>query len=310
MKTWLQFTFPSYICFLTVLIITSSKYSRRAASLFGVNTVPVLATLFLLSYAKLLRLTITVFQPTQLVDGLKVWHYDGNIAYMGNKHILLMLLSLFFFVLFFIPYTLVIFGIQWLQIFSHYKPFCWVNKFKPLFDAYTGPYKDKHRYWTGLLLLVRIVLFIVFSTNASGDPAINLLAIVIVVLCLFAYLAMFGGVYKNWLLNLLEYSSLLNLAILSVVMLNTTLASKPNYAFSQVSVSIMLCTFILVVAYHSLFVVLKVLKIDPKIIAIWSYNKKMDRDLEPTETTDMQQSDVNSYITHSVIELKEPLLEY
>ena len=162
MKTWLQFTFPSYIWFLTIFIIISSKYSRKAASLFGMNTVQVLATLFLFSYAKLLRLTITVFQPTQLTDGLKVWHYDGNIPYLGSKHIPLMLVSLFFFVLFFIPYTLIIFGIQWLQIFSHWKPFRWVNKLKPLFDAYTGPYEDKHRYWTGLLLLVRIILFFFF----------------------------------------------------------------------------------------------------------------------------------------------------
>ena len=314
MKTWLQFAFPSYIWFLVIVIIISSKYSRRAVSLFGVNAVPVLATLFLLSYAKLLRLTITVFQPIQLIDGHKAWHYDGNIAYLGKKHILLMLVALFFFVIFFIPYTLILFGIQWLQIFSHYKLFHWVNKCKPLFDAYTGPYKDKHRYWTGLLLLVRIGLFIVFSTNTSGDPAINLLANIIVVLCLFAYLAVIGGVYKNWLLNLLEYSSLLNLAILSVAILYTTLANKLNYATTQVSVSITLCTTMLVIAYHGLVIILKALKIDPKFNAkaIWR-SKKMDRDLEPTKTTSsMQQSYVtsNSHITHSVIELKEPLLEY
>ena len=226
-----------------------------------------------------------------------------------------MLVALFFFVIFFIPYTLILFGIQWLQIFSHYKLFHWVNKCKPLFDAYTGPYKDKHRYWTGLLLLVRIGLFIVFSTNTSGDPAINLLANIIVVLCLFAYLAVIGGVYKNWLLNLLEYSSLLNLAILSVAILSDTiLANKLNYAITQVSVSITLCTTMLVIAYHGLVIILKALKIDPKFNAkaIWR-SKKMDRDLEPTKTTSsMQQSDVtsNSHITHSVIELKEPLLEY
>ena len=121
----------------------------------------------------------------------------------------------------FIPYTLVLFGIQWFQMFSHYKPFRWVNKLKPLFDAYTGPYKDKHRYWTGLLLLVRIGLFIVFSINTFGDPAVNLLVIIIIVLCLLAYLATFGGIYKKLVLNLLEYSSLLNLVILSVATLYT-----------------------------------------------------------------------------------------
>ena len=310
-KTWLQFAFPLYIWFLVALIIVSSKYSKRAANTFGVNAVQVLATLFLLSYAKLLRLTITVFQPTHLLDNHKVWHYDGNLAYLGKQHILLMLVALLVFMVFFIPYTLIIFGIQWLQIFSHYKLFRWVNKLKPLFDAYTGPYKDKHRYWTGLLLLVRIGLFIVFSTNTSGDPAINLLAIIVVIICLFAYLAIFGGIYKNRLLNLLEYSSLLNLVILSVTMLYTTSVDKPNHVLSKVSISIALCTTLLVVAYHSSVVILKALKIDAKVKAIWRSNNKGEK--QPTENDDeMQQYDakLNPQVTHSVIELKEPLLEY
>ena len=310
-KTWLQFAFPLYIWFLVALIIVSSKYSKRAANTFGVNAVQVLATLFLLSYAKLLRLTITVFQPTHLLDNHKVWHYDGNLAYLGKQHILLMLVSLLFFVVFFIPYTLIIFGIQWLQIFSHYKLFRWVNKLKPLFDAYTGPYKDKHRYWTGLLLLVRIGLFTVFSTNTSGDPAINLLAIIIIIICLFAYLAIFGGVYKNRLLNLLEYSSLLNLVILSVTMLYTTSVDNPNHVLSKVSISIALCTTLFVVVYHSSVVILKTLKIDAKVKTIWRNNNKSEK--QPTENADeMQQYDamLNPQVTRSVIELKEPLLEY
>ena len=114
------------------------------------------------------------------------------------------------------PSKCVAFNIKGLLLIITVKQPKFLNKLKPLFDAYTGPYKDKHHYWTGLLLLVRIGLFIIFSTNTSGDPAINLLAIVIAVICLFVYLTMFGGVYKIWLLNLLEYSSLLNLVILIV----------------------------------------------------------------------------------------------
>ena len=156
------------------------------------NAVQVLATLFLLSHATLLRVTITVFHPTYLLETHRVWHYDGNIAYLGKRHAPLMFTALLLFVVFFIPYTLILFAIQWLQPFSHYKIFGWINQFKPLFDAYTGPYKDKHHYWTGFLLLVRIALFTVFSTNTSGDPAINLLAITVTIVCLFAYLALFA----------------------------------------------------------------------------------------------------------------------
>ena len=247
-----------------------------------------------------------VFQSTHVSDNHNVWYYDGNVPYLGKRHAPLMLVALLSFALFLLPYTLTIFGIQWLQKFSHYKLFLWVNKLKPLFDAYTGPYKDRHRYWIGLLLLVRIVLFTVFSTNFSGDPAINLLAIIIVIICLFVYLAFFGGIYKIWLLNLLEYSSLLNLVILSVSMLYMISSKETTHTLSQVSVSITLCTTVLIIAHHGLAVVLKVMKIDPKIREFWRRNKK-----QPEITNQVQQCNaiVNPPVTYSVIELTEPLLE-
>ena len=59
-KTWMQFIFPVYIWFMVSVIVVSSHYSTRAARTFGNNGVSVLATLFLLSYSKLLRVTITI----------------------------------------------------------------------------------------------------------------------------------------------------------------------------------------------------------------------------------------------------------
>ena len=50
-----------------------------------------------------------------------------------------MIVGLSFFVLFLIPYTIILFGTQWFQQLSHYKVFRWVSTFKPLLDAYTGP---------------------------------------------------------------------------------------------------------------------------------------------------------------------------
>ena len=57
----------------------------------------VLATLFLLSYAKLLRsiinpsFVITLEYPS---DSKKVWLVDGNVPYLKGKHIPLFLISL------------------------------------------------------------------------------------------------------------------------------------------------------------------------------------------------------------------------
>ena len=59
-KTWLQLAFPVYIISLVIIIITVSKYSPRFAGLIGKrDSIATLATLILLSYAKLLSVTIT-----------------------------------------------------------------------------------------------------------------------------------------------------------------------------------------------------------------------------------------------------------
>ena len=78
-----------------------------------------------------------------------------------------------------------------------------------------------HRYWTGLFLLVRILLFLVFSTSTKGSADINLLAIVVTVLSLLVYVALTGGIYKAWYLNVIEYSFFLNLGVLASATLYT-----------------------------------------------------------------------------------------
>jgi len=155
--------------------------------------VQVLATLFLLSYAKLLWLTITILSSTILEnpDGSvrRVWLYDGNVDYLKGKHIPLLMAALLVLLVLSLPYTALLLFIQCLQLKSKHRALFCIGKFKPLFDAYTGPYKDEHRYWTGLLLLVHAVLFIMFSVNVFGDPAINLLAIATMMFVLFIYVA-------------------------------------------------------------------------------------------------------------------------
>ena len=121
-------------------------------------------------------------------------------------------------------------------------------------------------------------------------------------MCLFTYLAIFGGTYKNWLLSILEYSSLLNLTILSAATLYT-ISVADNHALSQVSISIALSTAMLVVAYHGFIAILKAFKLDKKM---WR-SSKTDKQL--SETADELNVIPNPPVTHSVIELKEPLLE-
>jgi len=57
---------------------------------------------------------------------------------------------------------------------------------KPILDAYTGPYKDRYRFWPGLLLLVRIFLLVAFAGNVSGDPSLNLVVVQVTVCSAFS----------------------------------------------------------------------------------------------------------------------------
>lgn len=81
-KTWIQFVFPLYIWGIASVLTISAKHSDRVAKVLGKNGVPVLATLILLSYAKLLSTMITALSYTTLytMEGqVLVWSADGNI---------------------------------------------------------------------------------------------------------------------------------------------------------------------------------------------------------------------------------------
>ena len=258
-KTWLQFIFPLYIWLIVVLIIVFSHYFDKIAKLSGKNAVQVLATLFLLSYAKLLRIIITVFSFTLIKYPDKtviVWLYDGNVNYIQEKHIPLFVAAVILLLAISVPYTGVLLFIQCFQKFSSHKLLSWIHKLKPLLDAYTGPYKDRHRYWTGLLLLVRAILFLIFSV---ANPDINLLVITLTAFSLLTHGAVAGQIYKTWILNTIEYSFLLNLGVLSCATFYTRASdqedSRGATSHSQTevvytSVATALVTFTVIVVMH------------------------------------------------------------
>ena len=96
-KTWIQLIFPGFIISLVIMVIIVSEYSPRFAGLIGKkDPISTLATLILLSYAKLLSITITALSSAVLdyPDGHQdtVWLPDGNVPYFQGKHIYLSLL--------------------------------------------------------------------------------------------------------------------------------------------------------------------------------------------------------------------------
>ena len=86
MKTCIQFIFPIYIW--SIAIVNISHYCMRATRLFRNNCIAVLATLFLISYDKILRNVTDVLIYTHVTgsdesDGSEatIWYLDGNVRY-------------------------------------------------------------------------------------------------------------------------------------------------------------------------------------------------------------------------------------
>ena len=109
-RAWLQFVFPAYVWAIALFIIMFSHYSIRISKLIGNNSVPVLATLILLSYSKLLQAVISVLSATNIhfLNGstMSAWERDGNIQYLTGKHIPLFVFALAVLVLLWFPFTL------------------------------------------------------------------------------------------------------------------------------------------------------------------------------------------------------------
>ena len=255
--TWLQFVFPVYIWGIVGFLVYISDRSTTVTKLLGSSPVPVLATLFLLSYAKLLRTIITAFSLTVLHSSTPysttdrvVWVQDANVP--SWKYCLLMVAALLFLLFLFLPYTLFLFLGQWLQSKSHLRLlYCLRNpNLKAILDSYHAPYKLRYRYWTGLMLLLRCGLFLVFSFNITGNVSINLLAICSTAFGIFVTFEVFGKVYKSQWLNILEVSFILNLGVLAVATYHVNQSGGNQDAVTYTSVGIAFLTFIGIITYQ------------------------------------------------------------
>ena len=252
-KTWLELVFPVYIWVIVGFLVYISSRSVAMTKLLGSSPVPVLATLFLLSYAKVLRIIIAALSLTVLHyphKNVVVWIHDANVSLA--MYIPLALVAMLFLVILFLPYTLLLLLGQWLQTKSHLCLLSWVRnpKLKAILDTYHAPYKPKHRYWTGLLLLVRCALFVVFAFNISGNESVNLLVISSAAFGIFIWFALSGIAYKSWWLNALELSFILNLGILAVATQHVNQSGGSQAAVAYTSVGIALLTFVGIVTYH------------------------------------------------------------
>jgi len=117
-----------------------------------------------------------------------------------------------------------------------------INKFKPLLDAYQGPYKFKFYYWTGLQLLIRAVIFGTSSLERNLNLTINI-----------ALFSIQGTVkpFKSQFKNFQEHSLLMNIIVLYAFLL------YDHKAISTIVVNIMIgisAIYLMLIIAHDIII--------------------------------------------------------
>ena len=255
-KTWLQLLFPVYIISLVVVVIITSEYSPKFANFIGKrDPVATLATLILLSYAKLLSITISVLSFTVLhyPDGSQetVWLIDGNVKYFQGKHIALAVVALLIITVG-IPFTILLFIWQWLVQVSSWKTFEWTTntKLNVFISIYQIPYNSDYRYWTGLLLLIRVAMYVTVAVTLSVNTQIQLLMIINLVGGLFFLEGSFGmRVYRQPsvdIVNKVVYLNLLVFATFTMFNYNNDLVQQTVYAYISTGSTLLLLVSVII----------------------------------------------------------------
>jgi hypothetical protein len=214
---------------------------------------PVLATILLLSYTKLVQVIFIVLSFTGLdyPDGSKVvWLYDGNITFGRGNHLPLFIVSLILLIIVVIPYTalLILFPLITNIVYFESKLVRYLRKpnlLKDYIDAYLNPYKDHPHcgiYWPSLLLVTRAFHIIVFAST-RGDPGVNLFVTTATAFLLVILNLAVGGVYKIHLLTVLEISYLLNIGVLSAATAASNLLGVNHATVVYLSIIIAVITF-------------------------------------------------------------------
>ena len=258
-KEWLQFVFPFYVWAIIIAIILICRVSSKVSKLVGSNAVPVLATLLLLSYTKLLRTIVAVLHKRDITlhchnssHQLTVWYEDPTLQYAKGKHLYLFSFALIVLVLFCLPYTLfLLLNPLFEKYLTKYRLCSFMYKIKPVLDAYSGPMKDEYRVWPGLLLVARIpvLLAVTFAENLIQFRSLLLSILLSVLVVIWSLAYCFQRVYNNRLHNFIEiWFIFMLIAMVTLAMASDSV--RYTTIWYNVSIGVFTCSFIAIIGYH------------------------------------------------------------
>ena len=245
-KILIQLAFVAYLISLIVLIIVITERSSRFAWLIGrKNPVATLATLILLSYAKVLNTTTTSLSF--------IIHDIGSDSSSKSVVIGCLLMCIVFFTAG-VAYAVLLFTWQWLLRYQNKQVLTFIKyiRFSLFIEPYHAPYTFEHRYWTGLLLFIRAILYTISAASILSHPGIILLATGIAMVSLLLLKGFLkGNIYQKWPLEILEIFSYMNIICLCLAQLFAiAIHRNAGIIIAYISGSLTVALFIIVLAYH------------------------------------------------------------
>jgi len=241
-KMWMQLTYPIYLLFIAFFLIFGSRYSAKLYRLTFSRALPVLATLFMLSYTKMLQTITSVFLYTTLITipyqySQHVWLLDPTIPIFGWKFTILVLVCVLLF--------LGLLAFNAIMLFTRpLMRFKIIHRFKPLIDAFHGPFKHQYYYWIGIQLLIRNVMVLLDIFGKPFGIISNILVIVTI-----AIVHGFIQPNKSKLLNIQESLLLYNYIIMCTFLLFKK-SEELNKIILNCMVGLSFLHFLLIIVYH------------------------------------------------------------
>ena len=243
-KMWLQLFFPVYLIIIAASIIIASRYSTRILRLTYRRSLHVLATLFLLSYTSILRTTLRVLFSYSTITHVPtghqevVWSVDASVPLFGLKFTLLFITCLVLFIIL-VAFNIILLFTRCLARFKL------INYFKPILDAFQGPYKDRYYYWVAVPIILRCLFCILYAFPMQ--PRLLLATLILV-----PFMGVFGYLHpnKNKLVNFQEFLLLINLTIIHAV----SYYSNDNIfrIITNLMISLTFIQLCIIVIYHFL----------------------------------------------------------
>ena len=151
-----------------------------------------------MSYIKVLNVTSDLLIPTQIYrlgSNTSTFgvYYSPTVVFFGEEHLPYAILAIFILTLFVCIPTiiLILYPFQFFQKFLSLFPFHW-HYLHAFVDSFQGCYKDgtepgtfDYRWFSVLLLLFRLILFIIFTLTLSMiDFVYAILALVVILIAI------------------------------------------------------------------------------------------------------------------------------